>query len=99
MQHGGDVARHDLVGNLLKAMQGEYNAIFFYEKLATLAPNEQMRKRILDIQADEIEHFKAFSYLYTHLTGMQYTPQITEPMPTTFPDGVVAAFNDEQDRA
>ena len=99
MQHGALVSTHELVGNLMKAIQGEYNAIHFYEKLAMLAPNEEIRKLILAIREDEIGHFSAFSYIYTCLTGQQYSPQVTEPMPTNFQAGVLAAFRDEQEAA
>jgi rubrerythrin len=97
VQHTVPVVSHELVGNVMKAIQGEYNAIHFYEKLAALAPTDQIRKRILDIREDEMEHFKGFSHLYTCLTGQQFYPQITEPMPTNFQNGVVVAFHDEQE--
>ena len=97
MQYSVPVVTHELVGNVMKAIQGEYNAIHFYEKLAALAPTDQIRKLILDIREDEMGHFRGFSYLYKCLTGQHFYPQVTEPMPTNFKSGVLTAFQDEQE--
>lgn len=81
----------------MKAINGEYHAIYFYEQLAKQAPNETVQKQILEIRQDEIRHFQEFSHLYICLTGQQPSPQITEPLPADFRNGVVAAFKDEQE--
>ena len=57
--------------DLTKALNGEYNAIRFYEQLAQLAPNEEVRNRILEIRKDEMRHYHGFSYIFTCLTGQQ----------------------------
>ena len=44
-----------MVQDLAEALNGEFNAIRFYEHLAQLAPNEEVKKRILEIGM--VEHF------------------------------------------
>lgn len=95
--HVYPMSNNSIVNNLAKAMNGEYNAIHFYEQLAKLAPNEEIKKRILEIRKDEMRHYQGFSYIYTRLTGQQYSPQLTEPLPTNFKSGVITAFKDEQE--
>ena len=87
----------NLVCDLMKAINGEYHAICFYEQLAKQAPNETVHKQILEIRHDEIRHFQEFSHIYMCLTGQQPFPQLTESFPPNFRDGVVAAFKDEQE--
>jgi len=90
-------SNNKLILDLVKAINGEYNAIRFYEHLAQLAPNEEVKNRILEIREDEIRHYKGFVYTYTYLTGQQPSPQITEPLPLDFKSGIVTAFRDEQE--
>ncbi|TJY42269.1 ferritin-like domain-containing protein [Cohnella pontilimi] len=86
-----------LIQNLTKAINGEYSAISCYERLARLAPNEEVRRQILEIRQDEIRHFHIFSQIYTVLTGRQPVPQITESCPAEYRAGLQFAFKDEQD--
>ena len=65
----------NILMDLEKAIDGEYNAIFFYERLAQLAPNEEIRTRILEIRKDEMRHFQGFSYIFTCLTGQNPSPK------------------------
>lgn len=98
MQYVVQPASNDkLVLDLAKAINGEFNAIRFYEHLAQLAPNEEIKKRILEIRNDEIRHFHGFSYTYYCLTGQQPSPQITEALPKDFKSGILTAFKDEQE--
>ena len=48
--------------DLMKALNGEYSAICFYEQLAQLAPNDEARNRILEIRKDEMRHYRGFSH-------------------------------------
>ena len=91
------MSNSQLITNLMKAMNGEYNAIHFYEQLAKLTPNEIVKHRILEIRKDEMRHYQGFSNIYTLLTGHQYSPQLSEPLPTNFKSGVDTAFKDEQE--
>ncbi|WP_274307739.1 ferritin-like domain-containing protein [Solibacillus daqui] len=86
-----------LVLDINNAINGEFNAIRFYEHLAQLAPNEEVRNRILEIRNDEIRHYQGFTYTYTWLTGQQPSPQLTEPLPYDFKSGILTAFKDEQE--
>lgn len=97
MQYVLQPSPSNIVMDLTKALNGEYNAICFYEKLAQLAPNDEIRNRILEIRKDEMRHYHGFSYIFTCLTGQQPSPQITEALPTDFKNGVITAFHDEQD--
>ena len=84
------------MNDLLTAINGEFAAIQYYEHLANLAPNEAIKKRILEIRADEEGHFKKFVHLYVCLMGHYPSPQITAPMPSDFKSGVLHSFIDEQ---
>lgn len=88
---------HSLVDDLQKAINGEYSAIACYKKLANLAPNEEERLRILEIRKDEKRHFKAFSEIYTNLTGLQPSPKLQEGCPDEYKKGLQFAFKDEQE--
>ena len=90
-------SENNIIGDLTKAMNGEYTAIHFYEQLAKLAPTPEMQKRILEIRQDEIRHYHGFATIYTSLTGHPPSPQIIEALPTDFKSGVLAAFKDEQE--
>ncbi|RUS42670.1 ferritin-like domain-containing protein [Cohnella sp. AR92] len=83
--------------DLEKALNGEYSAIACYEQLAKLAPNEEQRNRILEIRNDEIRHYQIISQMYVTMAGKQPAPQLTEPCPTEYKAGLLAAFKDEQE--
>ena len=87
---------NSIINDLMKAINGEYNAICMYEHLAKLAPNQEVCERILEIRQDEIRHYLSFSQLFTCLTGQTPTPQLSEEVPENFVDGIYSAFFDEQ---
>jgi len=89
-------ARTQLVRDLMTSLNGEYHAITCYEKLAALAPTEEVNKKILEIRQDEIRHFQHFSHLYTRLTGCLPAPKLSEACATEYRAGVLASFKDEQ---
>lgn len=86
-----------LINDIAKAINGQYSAIACYERLARLAPNEDVRKKILEIRQDEIKHFQVFSQIFTAMTGKQPTPQIVEGCPFDYRAGLHFAFKDEQE--
>lgn len=86
-----------IINNMLKAINGEYSAIYCYEHLANQAPNIEVKNRILEIRNDEIRHYNEFVQIYTSLTGNHPSPQITEQCPSSFREGIHAAFKDEQE--
>ncbi|MFC5602514.1 ferritin-like domain-containing protein [Sporosarcina koreensis] len=87
----------EVLNDMLKAIDGEYTAISCYELLANQAPNDEIKKRILEIRNDEIRHYETFWYLYISLTGKQPTPKMTKQCPTNYKDGIRASFIDEQE--
>jgi rubrerythrin len=86
-----------LVNDIAKAINGQYSAIACYERLAQLAPNEDVRKQIIEIRQDEIRHFQAFSQIFTSLSGKQPMPQIIQDCPSDYRAGLHFAFKDEQE--
>lgn len=86
-----------LATDIEKAINGEYSAIKCYAQLAKLAPNEEVRKRILEIRQDEMNHFQTFAKIYTDLTGRQPKPKVIEECPNQYKDGLEFALKDEQE--
>ncbi len=84
-----------LIADIAKAINGESNAIVCYEKLAGLAPNEEERRRILEIRQEEMGHVQTFKQIYTSLTGTQATVQLGE-CPNEYRKGLDSSFHDEQ---
>ncbi|CAM4518284.1 ferritin-like domain-containing protein [Paenibacillus macerans] len=89
-------ADQNLIPDIVRAINGEYNAIICYEQLAGMAPNEEIKRRIMEIRQDEIRHYHSFLQLYASLTGTQATPRQTERCPADYRSGVIGAFLDEQ---
>lgn len=74
----------------------------FYDKLITLAPNEEQKKIIADIRDDEKIHAKIFRKIFTELTGviLPTTPSNMKHMENTnitYMDGLKKAFFGELD--
>ncbi|WP_438313090.1 ferritin family protein [Sporosarcina sp. FA9] len=86
-----------VLNDILNAINGEYTAISCYELLANQAPNDVIKKRILEIRNDEIRHYGTFWHLYISLTGKQPSPIITRQCPADYRSGVLASFIDEQE--
>ncbi|WP_050181888.1 ferritin-like domain-containing protein [Domibacillus robiginosus] len=86
-----------LTEKLMKAINGEYTSIHVYEKLADMASTPSQKSRLLAIRADELRHFETFSALYHALTGNAPSPVLTESSPKTFKQGILQAFQDEQE--
>jgi rubrerythrin len=85
-----------LIREVEKAINGEYNAVNCYTKLANLAPNEKEKTQILQIRQDEIEHHKQFEQIYTKLTGRRPQPKLSEECPDVYLQGLEFALQDEQ---
>lgn len=81
---------------LIKAMQGEQDAIVYYEQLQRMAPDKRSAELIGHIRADEIKHWGAFGNLYARITG-QYPslPYPKTPQIASFIDGVEQSILDE----
>jgi rubrerythrin len=88
---------HQLVRDLVRAINGEYSAVECYGRLADMAPNQAVRDQILEIQQDERNHLQAFTAIYRRLTGRQPAPEISGECPDTYREGIRFAFRDEQE--
>ncbi|MFC4076298.1 ferritin family protein [Salinithrix halophila] len=86
-----------LIGEIGRAISGEYNAIQCYARLAKAAPDAETRKQILEIRQDEVRHYQVFMGIYHRLTGGAVPPITPEPCPRDFREGLRAAFKDEQE--
>jgi len=86
-----------LVNQIQKAINAEYSAVACYEKLAKMAPTNEERNRILEIQKDEKRHLEEFSKIYSNLTGRHPTYKIVEGCPNQYKAGIEFALNDEQE--
>ncbi|WP_246258689.1 ferritin-like domain-containing protein [Kroppenstedtia pulmonis] len=64
-------AESHIIADVAQSIQGQYEAIHYYSKLGTLAPDEQDREQILEIREDEIKHDYTFRQLYRSLTGKE----------------------------
>ncbi|MCM1564550.1 MAG: ferritin-like domain-containing protein [Dehalobacter sp. 4CP] len=85
-----------LTQDLVRAINGEYSAIACYAKLAEKAPNQEIRKQILEIRQDEVRHYHIFSQIFTEITGTKPNPQMTEECPAAYRAALKSAFQDEQ---
>ncbi len=86
----------DLLADLTKTINSEFTAIRCYEQLASIAPSQEAKNRILEIRKDEMRHFRMFSNIYFSLTGMPPAPQLAEQCPADFASGLISSFHDEQ---
>ena len=81
---------------LLHAMQGELDAISFYQQLMKMTSDQQDISLITDIHNDEVKHFKLFHNLYRQLYGVDApTIRPREPNIVSFREGVKQAILDE----
>ncbi|HWO96506.1 MAG TPA: ferritin-like domain-containing protein [Bacillus sp. (in: firmicutes)] len=85
-----------LAADIEKAINGEYSAIKCYARLAKMAPTEEIKKQILEIRQDEMNHFQTFGQIYMDLTGRQPKPKVTEECPNQYIDALEFALRDEQ---
>lgn len=88
---------HSLIKDIQNAINGEYSAIACYKKLAKLAQTVEAKNRIREIRKDEMRHLKAFSDIYTNITGVPPTPQLQENCPDSYKRGLEFAIKDEQE--
>ncbi|WP_185973916.1 ferritin-like domain-containing protein [Brevibacillus sp. LEMMJ03] len=90
---------NQLVQDLQKATQGEYEAIEFYKALSRLAPPDHIRY-IEQIGRDErSEHIVNFTKYYRQLTHREPVLRPVTTLPTDYVAGVKKAIDDEQEAA
>ena len=85
-----------LIQEVEQAINGEYNAMDCYTRLANLASSKKEREQILEIREDEVRHYQQFVQLYHRLTGRPPQPKITEECPNSYVNGLKFAIEDEQ---
>jgi len=85
--------------DLQTAINGESEAIEFYNKLLEIAPCEEARDFIRHIRDDEMKHYRMFTQLYISLCGRP--PVVMEPQVrvTEFCRDVKKAVKDELEAA
>lgn len=91
-----ELTSQQLNAALTKAINGEHNAIVCYEQLAQIAPNDQIKNKILEIRKDEIRHYNAFLNFYQDIFGQQPNVSQVNNCPNQYRAGVESAFIDEQ---
>jgi rubrerythrin len=84
------------IRDIEKAINGQYNAIQCYAKLANMAPTKKEKDKILEIRSDEVRHYHRFTQLYVYLTGKQPSLKGGEECPNTYVEGLKYALEDEQ---
>ncbi|MFD1426546.1 rubrerythrin [Kroppenstedtia sanguinis] len=85
-----------LLQDIVKSINGQYNAITCYAQIAEMAPVQQ-KEKILGIRQEEIRHYHTFVNIYISLTG-QKPPEITpEPCPKNYREALEFALKDEQE--
>ncbi|WML43175.1 ferritin-like domain-containing protein [Neobacillus sp. PS3-40] len=86
-----------LLKQISKAMNDEFQAVQYYTRLAELAPNKQTRQAILGIRQDEIKHFHWFAKGYLDLSGKYPPLTLGVALPSSFKRGVRDSLKDEQE--
>ncbi|HWT73719.1 MAG TPA: ferritin-like domain-containing protein [Mobilitalea sp.] len=84
----------NLESEIAKAITGEVQAYYFYEKLMELAPNEEIKNVIKGIQEDEAKHYHWFTAILRRM-GAEIPQVPAGEMPTDFEEGVKRAIRDE----
>ncbi|WP_071394614.1 ferritin-like domain-containing protein [Bacillus tuaregi] len=85
-----------LIKDIEQAINDEYNAIHYYEKISKLARFEKERKQILKILSDEKKHYRQFIQIYSSLTGRQPRPKLNGNGPNSYRKGIELAIRNEQ---
>lgn len=80
---------------LIKAMQGEQDAIAYYEQLHRMTSDKQDMDLIQGIHDDEIKHYNMFANLYYRMTGQMPYTQPKQPQIDSFSAGVKQSVMDE----
>ncbi|WP_058309118.1 ferritin family protein [Gracilibacillus massiliensis] len=91
------VSDTQLITDIQQAINAEYSAIACYEKLAKMAPTQDERDKIREIQNDEKRHLEEFSSIFYQVTGKSPSYQISEQCPDNYKTGIEFAFKDEQE--
>lgn len=86
-----------LLKDITKAINDEFQAVQYYTRLAELAPNKQFRQAVLGVRQDEIKHFHWFSRAYLELSGKYPSITLGVELPGSFKRGIRDSIKDEQE--
>lgn len=89
--------QQQLLKDIEKAVNDEFQAVQFYTRLAELAPHQNDRTTILAVRQDEIKHFYRFSNDYFELSGQYPQISLQVPLPGNYRSGVQESIKEEQD--
>ncbi len=89
--------QRQLLQDMNKAINDEFQAIHYYTELAKLAPSQQWRRTVLAIRQDEIKHFYWFSNAYKQLSAKFPKLSLKTTLPASFKSGVRDSINEERD--
>jgi rubrerythrin len=89
--------QRQLLKDIAKALNDEFQAIHYYTRLAELAPNKQTRQAILGVRQDEIKHFHWFSKGYLDVSGKYPPITLGVTLPSSYKRGVRDSIKDEQE--
>ena len=91
------VVNKELLDEVAKAANGEFQAIRRYSRMLELAPNPELKAILKDIRRDEKKHFHRFSSIYSAWTGGRQVPLRKNRVPSSFDEGVIASIEAEQE--
>jgi rubrerythrin len=86
-----------LLKEITKAVNDEFQAIHYYTRLAEIAPNKQARQAILGIRQDEIKHFHWFAKGYLDISRKYPRITLGVSLPSSYKRGVRVSIKDEQE--
>lgn len=85
----------ELLSRIGDAVNGEYNAIRKYGRLAELAPTQDVKDILEMIQSQESMHLHHFSSIYAYLTRGRKAPITDALLPENFQGGIEESIQDE----
>jgi rubrerythrin len=95
----GQLSTSDLIQKLSITIQDETNAVDFYTRLLSMAPNELHKEFVADALEEEKNHLATFKKVYAFLTGETLSPQVVPVKFANYKEGVLHALKDELDAA
>jgi rubrerythrin len=88
-----------LINHIYQSIVDEATAAELYSRMLTEAPDALHQEFIEHAYKDELEHLKAFSQLYIHITGRQPQYQINSVQYKTYKEGILKALKEELEAA
>ncbi len=95
MTRNGQENHQQIVNVLLKGIKGKASTVDFYNRLASVAPNQTHQHDLLKVMEDEQRHWWQLINLYTSLTGSQPAYQIEQVPFHSYQDGLQKGYEAE----